>query len=262
MDNNYLLETKNLTLEINGKKILNDVQFSLNSGELVGLIGPNGAGKTTLLKQLAGLNVQNNAVYFKGKPIEQSSLSQRAKEVAYLAQGAPVHWPLTVERVVALGRIPHQSYWQKISSVDKKIIQQAMGQAEIEHLSQRTVTSLSGGERMRVLLARLFATDPQVILADEPTAALDPYHQIHVMELLKQRTLTGKSVVVVMHDLSLAARFCDRLVLLKEGCCLVDGSVTTVIRNEWLEKAYGITADIICNEEGVAIIPRREKSTL
>ncbi len=262
MNSPYLLETKNLTLDIHGKKILDDINFSLSGGELVGLIGPNGAGKTTLLKQLAGLNGKKQSVFFKGKPIEQSSLSQRAKDVAYLAQGAPVHWPLTVERVVALGRIPHQSYWQRISSNDKRVIQKAMEQAEIEHLSLRTVTSLSGGERMRVLLARLFATDPQIILADEPTASLDPYHQMHVMELLKQRSLKGGSVVVVMHDLSLAARFCDRLVLLKQGRCLVDGSITEVLRNEWLQEAYGITADIICNENGVAIIPRRDKPVL
>jgi iron complex transport system ATP-binding protein len=132
-----------------------------------------------------------------------------------------------------------------------------MREAEVEHLAERVVSTLSGGERLRVMLARLFATQPSIILADEPIAALDPYHQLHTMELLRQHCDRGGAAAVVLHDLSMAARFCQRLVLMHNGTVAADGEPAQVLSDDNLRDVYGIAAKRVCDEEGVAVVPSR-----
>ena len=167
-----------------------------------------------------------------------------AAKVAYLAQGGAVHWPLTVERIVALGRLPRLSAFERISEVDREATEAAMARTDVSHLRDRSVTTLSGGERARVMIARALAGEPQVLLADEPVAALDPYHQLQVMEFLAEFAEDGAAVLVVLHDLTLAARFCDRLVLIDAGRPVAEGPPEEVLSAENLRETYHVEAEL------------------
>lgn len=246
------LRARDVRVAIDSRQLLDDVCAELNAGEMVGLIGPNGAGKTTLLRVLAKLlEPDSGDVIFEQTPLAQITSAAFARRCAYLAQGAHAYWPLNVERVVALGRLPHLDWRQALAKSDRLAIENAMRAAEVDHLRERAVTTLSGGERMRVLLARIFASQPQIILADEPIAALDPYHQLHVMELLREHAhAEGKShaVLAVLHDLNLAARFCDRLLLMANGRIVANGSPRDVLTVENLRDVYGVNA--LINDQG------------
>ena len=234
-----LIDAKNIGFSIEGKTILDKVNVCLESGEMLGLIGPNGAGKSTLLKVLAKLNESFLGDYaLKQKNISDYSRKDLAKIIGYQEQSAPVHWPLPVRRVVELGRLPHQGFSEKLTDHDQQLIETAIDKAQIRDLLDREVSSLSGGERMRVLLARLFAGEHKIILADEPVASLDPYHQVHVMELLAEHAKAGNAVIVVLHDITLAARFCDRVILLDKGRCVAQDNVMALHESKQLEKTY------------------------
>jgi ABC-type cobalamin/Fe3+-siderophores transport system ATPase subunit len=240
-----LLRGEALSLSFGEAQILKQVSLGIEAGEIVGLIGPNGAGKTTLLKCLARLlEPSSGSVWLGDRVLAEVSERECSQAIAYLAQGAPAHWPLQVEKVVELGRIPHRAWWQALAASDTQAVEQAMALAEVTHLRQRVVTTLSGGERTRALLARVFATDPQIILADEPVASLDPYHQLHVMQLLQQHARKG-AVLVVLHDLNLAARFCDRLVLLDEGRVQLEGAPRDVLSSTAVQSAYGVEVQLL-----------------
>jgi len=253
-----VLRACDVRVAIDSQALLDGVDAELRAGEMVGLIGPNGAGKTTLLRVLAKLlEPDSGAVTFDQTPLSAMTAEAFARRCAYLAQGAHAHWPLSVERVVALGRLPHRDWRQALGANDRTAIENAMAAAEVEHLRARAVTTLSGGERMRVLLARIFAAQPQVILADEPIAALDPYHQLHVMELLREHAHAGGAVLAVLHDLNLAARFCDRLILMAHGRIVCEGAPPTVLTAENLQKVYGVSARIAASEGDFSVIPWR-----
>lgn len=252
------LSAQNISLQINGNAILKSLSTTVNTGELVGLIGPNGAGKTSLLRILANLKQPDHGdCYLDGRSFHEVAGRKFSQSIAYLEQGAPVYWPLQVQRLVELGRLPHLAPWSRLSKEDNEIIVQAMLRAEVHHLKNRIVSTLSGGERLRVLLARIFATDPKIILADEPIAALDPYHQLHTMELFRQHCDDGGSAVVVMHDLNTAAKYCHRLILLHQGNIVIDGSPRDVLTPELLQQVYGIDAKLLNDDSGnLMVIPR------
>ncbi|MFT5692650.1 MAG: ABC-type cobalamin/Fe3+-siderophores transport system ATPase subunit [Oceanicoccus sp.] len=255
------LQAKNIDLQLDGNQILKNMSITVDKNELVGLIGPNGAGKTSLLRVLASLQkVDNGELLLDRQAVDSIKRKQLAKYISYLAQGAPAHWPLEVYRLVALGRLPYLNPWSSLSTEDKKIIAQSMALAEIEHLSNRIVSTLSGGERLRVLIARMFATQSNIILADEPIASLDPYHQLHTMELLREHCDRGGSSVVVMHDLNMASRFCHRLVLIHHGAIAFEGEPEFVLQPEKLSQVYGIETQILQTESGMTIIPKSRTS--
>jgi len=237
------LKTEKINLDMNNNSILEDVTITLNRGEMVGLIGPNGAGKTSLLKCILGLlEIKSGTISVDNKNIDNLTLKERAKKMAYFAQGAPVYWPLTVDSVVGLGRVPHLNQWQKLSEDDEEIIESAMVKTDCISLKGRLVTSLSGGERARVLLARALATRSPYIMADEPVASLDPAHQLQVMEILKKLSQNNSGVMVVMHDLSLALRYCDRLILLDEGKLIGQDTSDVILSDNKLASVFGIRA--------------------
>lgn len=256
------LKAQHITALRERTNILDDVSLQVAPTEFIGLIGPNGAGKSSLLRILAGLHKtdagQVNIVYNDRElPLQHISARERAQMLAYLPQQETPAWPLQVEHLVGLGRAPWHKPMSGKSARDKQAIEHALQITELTDLRQRIVTTLSGGELQRVLLARVFAGEPNIILADEPIAALDPYHQLQMMELLAAHSQQGGAVLAALHDLSLAARFCSRLILLHRGKIVADGQPIDVLTTENLKQVYGISAYVDCRDDGVVIIPRK-----
>lgn len=243
------LKIDNISLELGGASILTDVSATLNKGEIVGLVGPNGAGKSSLLRSILGLvKIKNGSIIIDDKNIDEMTLKERAQKMAYAAQGSPVYWPLTVEHIVGLGRVPHLNPWQKLTVDDQLIIDYAIDRTDCSHLRERSVTSLSGGERARVLLARVLATQAAYILADEPVAALDPAHQLQVMDILKNLTSSDYGVMVVMHDLGLAQRYCNRIIMLNDGNMLGQDKPDVILNDENLASVFAVRASRLTSD--------------
>lgn len=251
-----MLTAADIHLKRGGTPVLNGAAFHLAAGEVVGLIGPNGAGKTSLLRCLVGLErPERGEVRLKDRPLAQWPARALASEIAYLAQSAACHWPMAVERIVALGRLPHLGTWQSAAAEDLAAVERAMAATDVTHLRQRQATTLSGGEQARVQLARSLAVGARVLFADEPVAGLDPGHQIQVMELLRDHGSAGHAVVVVLHDLTLAARYCSRLVLMAAGRVVADGPPAEVMTPHNLATVYGIAARIEHQDGGLLVVP-------
>lgn len=223
------------------RPILGGISADL-SGGLIGLIGPNGAGKSTLVRAIAGLVPIKGEALIEDRPVGSLALRERARRIAYLPQGQTVHWPLTVERLVALGRLPHLAPFADAGALDRAAIDHALERTNLVTLRERPFDELSGGERARVLLARALAVEAPLLLADEPLAALDPAHQIEVMGLLRAEATGGATVVAVLHDLTLAARWCDRLLLIDGGRLVADGTPRDVLTVERIASVYGVSA--------------------
>lgn len=214
-------------------------ELTLDGGQLVALAGPNGAGKSTLLKSLAAVVTASGEILLDGNPVAALSLRQRAKQIGYLPQGREVHWAMTVRDVVALGRLPHQDGFTQ-SAEDVAAIDEAMQITETTAFAERSSQSLSGGELARVLLARALAVQSPVLLCDEPTASLDPYHQHAIMQTLRDIAATGKLVIVVLHDLNLAMQYCDQVVLLNQGQLVAHGNPQTVLTAAQIQQVFAV----------------------
>jgi ABC-type cobalamin/Fe3+-siderophores transport system ATPase subunit len=254
-----LLHAKNLSLMLGNKLVVDRMSIHVNAGEFVGLIGPNGAGKSSLLRMLSGLAKPRTgeigiAHQHTSAALNTVSAQTRARFMAYLAQHESPAWPLSVRNLVALGRSPWNSS-VRTNKQDEDAITNALNMTEVNSLTERPVTELSGGELQRVLMARVFAGNPKLIVADEPIVALDLYHQLHVMELLQFHAKQGGAVIAALHDLSLASRYCSRLVLMNQGTLVAEGDPVTVLTPENLARVYGINAHVDCRDDGVVIIP-------
>ena len=239
------LSASNLTVSLGTKEIVRDASLSVNAGELVALVGPNGAGKTTLMRALAGLVPAQGTITFAGKPLGGLSARERARMVSYLPQGHVFHWPISVESIVMLGRTPHADAFTGATPDDRAAVAQALAVTETQGFAERAVTTLSGGEKARVALARALATRAPVLLADEPTAALDPRHQLVVMELLRNAARNGNAILAIMHDLTLAARFADRVLVMNEGRVVAGGAPAEALAPELLASVFGVEATIV-----------------
>ncbi len=233
------LSTNDLCVRLGDRIAIDGVTVELRPGELTAIIGPNGAGKSTLLRAMAGLLAPTRGqVQLDGSPLDQWDRQLRARRIGYLPQQRIVHWPLTVARTVGLGRLPHGS----TTEAGTIAIGRAMAEMDVAQFRDRPVTELSGGELARVLLARVLAQDTAILLADEPAAGLDPAHQLALLDRFAKLTQGGRTVAVAMHDLSLAARYCQRILLLKNGRVLADGTPDTVLTAPLLKTAFGIDA--------------------
>ncbi|MHC2467068.1 ABC transporter ATP-binding protein [Bradyrhizobium embrapense] len=238
-----LLSATALNASLGSRKVLHDVSLSLEAGHLVALVGPNGAGKTTLLRALAGLIPSDGDIKIDGDTLASLPLRERAKRFAYLPQGHMVHWPLPARDIVALGRYPHGATDPaRLSPKDIEAVLRAMQAVDVTAFGDRRVTELSGGERSRVALARVLAVEAPVILADEPTASLDPRHQIDVMQKLRNVADTGVLVIVVTHDLGLAARFANHVLVLAEGRLAAQGAPAEALSESVLASVFRISA--------------------
>ncbi|MET0248498.1 MAG: ABC transporter ATP-binding protein [Sphingobium sp.] len=245
-----------LSARLGRRKVVQEIDATLTPGTLTGIIGPNGAGKSTLMRAMLGLiPVQAGQVTLDGQDIAVLTPETLARKIAYLPQGQTLHWPLSVERLVALGRLPHLGPMSRMTAQDREAIQEAMRRTDILPLAQRNATELSGGERARVMLARALAVGAPALAVDEPLASLDPGHQIDVMELLAREAKEGALVVAVLHDLMMAARYCDRLLLIDAGRLVADGSPREVLDEERLRAVYGISSRVDFDGPTPVVVP-------
>lgn len=248
-----MLEAQAVTVSLGGKPILRGLGFTLQPGELVGLIGANGSGKSTLLRALTGLlPLESGEIRLEGKPLPRIDPREAARKLAYLPQNPQCHWPLTAGSVVALGRLPYRG---STSELDAGHVARALSALDALHLRDRVIHELSGGERARIFLARALAGDPALLLADEPAAGLDPRHQLQLMETLRGLARDGRGVLLALHDLEAAARFCDRLVLLDNGQTAATGAPSEVLTDELLARCYGVRAFRGCHDGQPVLVP-------
>ena len=242
MPSQLRLQATSVTITRSQRAIVNDVSLQVFAGELVGLIGPNGAGKSTLLAALAGIDsTAQGSIELDGCPLAHLSAAEKALQFAWVEQMGSVHWPVTVERLVMLGRIPHLPVWCRATDVDRQAVETALSLSDCQSLRLRQVNTLSGGERARALMARALAAEPSLLFADEPISMLDLSHQLQTMQLLRDFARGDKAAIVVMHDLSLAARYCDRLYLMHDGCMAAAGGVAQVLSPANLAAVYGVS---------------------
>ncbi len=259
MNEPAFLTAQRLSVTLAGRLVLNDVSLALSSGHLVALVGPNGAGKTTLLRALAGLVPSGGAIHVGGAALSSLTLRERARRFAYLPQGHVVHWPLAARDIVALGRYPHGATDPaRLTPRDTEAVLRAMQATDVMEFSERRVTELSGGERSRVALARVLAVEAPVILADEPTASLDPRHQFDVMKSLRATADKGVLVIVVTHDLGLAARFADTVLVLSDGRLVSQGAPAEALSEKIMGDVFRISAYRAEYQHEAVIVPWAE----
>lgn len=238
-----MLTAQNLTHRFGSRVVLENVSCEIRPGEVTGLIGANGSGKSTLVRALARLlKPESGTVSLDGKDVKSLPARALAKQIAYLPQERIVHWPLAVHRIAALGRIPHLMPWEEPGPLDEQAVARALEKADALRLQKRRFSELAGGEKALVLLARALAVEPRVLLADEPVAGLDPHHELQVMQVLRTLAREGCAVLVVLHHLTLAARFCDRLLLLNRGKIHAAGKPEEVLTPASLKASFGIEA--------------------
>lgn len=234
---------------------LKNVSVKFRQNELTALIGPNGAGKTTLLQCALGLMAPSaGTVTLNGQPLSELSPIERARIVSYLPQMRPLAWPLKVHDVVALGRYAYGASSGQLSASDQRAIEMAIKSCGLDDFAQRRTDTLSGGELARVHCARAFAGQTPLLIADEPVAALDPHHQFKIMAFIKDYVAKGSGAVVVLHELSLAARFADRLIWMKDGTIIADGPPHETLTAARIRDVFDVGAEVVNDDDGISRI--------
>ncbi|MEQ1687784.1 MAG: ABC transporter ATP-binding protein [Sphingopyxis sp.] len=236
------LRVEDMSVWAGPTRLVDGADFSVGSGELAALIGPNGAGKSSLLRGIIGLGERvSGGAFIDGQAVSAMKPHARARMMSYLPQSLPLAWPIRVYDAVALGRYPHGT-----DRDGHGIIARALADCDLLALADRTTDSLSGGELARVHVARTFATQAPILLIDEPVAALDPYHALSVMQLLRAHADAGAAVVVVLHDLALAARFASRIIGMRGERICVGGAPEQVVTPENIAMLFDVTVAVTC----------------
>lgn len=237
-----MLRANNLAVQRGRRTVLAGIDIQLQAGHVLGVLGPNGAGKSTLLAALCDeLPASEGTVSLDGQPLAGWPGQERARRLAVLPQSSSLNFAFTVNEVVGMGRLPHASGRVR----DGEIVAEALRAADALHLAERSYLALSGGERQRVHLARVLAqlwpgAEGQILLLDEPTSMLDPLHQHTILQTVRDFAGRGVAVLVILHDLNLAARYCDHLLLLQDGRPRAYGTPDAVLTAEILEAVYGL----------------------
>lgn len=251
------LVASGITVTRGTRRIVDSADLTLNAGELTILAGPNGAGKTTLARAMAGLIAADGSIAFDGASLHTLPPRVRARAISYLPQGHEFHWPMRVDSIVALGREPHADPFSQTSAKDRVAIERAMEATDVGQFSARLITTLSGGERARVAIARALATEASVLIADEPTASLDERHQLIVMDLLQRIAHQGAAVLAIIHDLALAMRFADRVVIMNEGRIVANNTPLLALTPDRIADVFGISVNRVETPDGPLLLPSR-----
>lgn len=251
---NPLLEARGLRFDYGRGPLLAGVDLALQRGEIVGLVGRNGAGKTTLLRLLLGLLTPNRGgVQVDAEPIERLSRRALARRVAWVPGDGQPNFGFRVRELVAMGRNPHLGPFRPEGDEDRRQIERALAMTDLASLADRPIPELSAGEWRRALIARALAQETPGLLLDEPTANLDIAHQLELLELLRNLTREGRAVLTALHDLSLASRYCDRLLVLSGGRIAAEGPPRAVLTEAHLAEFFGIRAKVRETGSGLAV---------
>ena len=236
------LKVEKLTYDIGGTRILKDITFDVEENTFVGVIGPNGSGKSTMLKSIYGVNKPSGGnIYFEGEDLLKISSKDRAKKIAVLAQESGGQFDFSVQQVVEMGRYPHKNTLENYSKHDLEIVDRVLYEMKLDNYRERSFNTLSGGEKQRVLIARLLVQESKFIILDEPTNHLDIGHQIEIMNIIKKM---GVTVLSAIHDMNMAAIYCDKLVIMKNGEVVTQGSVEETLTSEMLKNLFNVDAEI------------------
>jgi iron complex transport system ATP-binding protein len=252
---NTLLSIKEVSVTLAKRKVVRDFSLQAKAGDFIALVGPNGAGKTSLLRAIAGLLPYCGEVKLDTLSLHAMPAELRARSIAFMPQNGTLAWPMPVRDVVAIGRLPHEG--TALASHDEKAIANAVAACGLSEMAQQNTDHLSGGERVRVLLARSLAVEARILLLDEPVASLDPAWQLQVMDLLKAQADAGHIVICVLHDLALAMRCATRMVVMREGELRGDDQPQALI--PCLREAFDLDFGLLETEHGPVLHAHRKE---
>ena len=252
------ISLERVTVTLGGRQVVREVTAEIETGDWVALIGPNGAGKTSLLRAVAGLLACGGSVSLEGVPLAELGRRERAQRLALVPQEPRTPPWLTVAEYVLMGRTPYLRPLASEGEADRDAAARALTRLDLDELAERALGTLSGGERQRVVVARALAQEASIVLLDEPTASLDIGHQQQALDLLDAlRATEGLTLVAAMHDLTLAAQYADRVLLLDQGRVVADGAPADVLTEEALAEHYGARVRVVTLDDGVAVLPAR-----
>lgn len=241
-----MLQAEHITVGYDGNTILSELSVRLPKGKITALIGPNGCGKSTLLKALSRiLTPSSGRVSLTGETVHGMPEKAVAQKISLLPQTLVNPEGITVQQLVEYGRTPYLSHWGRLSEEDHIQVAMAMEETGVVELAQRPLEALSGGQRQRVWIAMILAQNTDIVMLDEPTTYLDLSHQVELMNMMRAMNDKGKTVVVVLHDLNQACRYCDHLVVLKEGAIVTEGDPATVFNSALLNDVFNLKATVI-----------------
>jgi iron complex transport system ATP-binding protein len=252
-----MLELKNLHFRYKTQQTICDVSCQMTTTQCVAMVGPNGSGKSTILNLIAGLlKPDAGQIHFENRDLKKLNQAAKAKLIAVSRNAQVEDWPLSVRSTVLLGRTPHRGWIMPFTNEDQEIVDRCMNDCGVIQFQDRLTSELSDGERQRVSLARAIAQQPRILLLDEPTSNLDLKHQVEILRLVKK--LKGNSCIVIaaIHDLTLAARWADVVMMLSQGQIKDFGPPKIVFKKELIERVFGTSCELLKSENGDAIVPK------
>ena len=254
--NSSILQVQDINFSYDQETILRSISINIKSQEFVGVIGPNGSGKSTLLKLLGSvLKPDSGQIFFKERNYINYQRKQLAQSITWVPQEHPMVFPFKVSEIVLMGRHPYLSAFTFEGENDIEIARSAMKQTQTLQFAERGFNEISGGEKQRVVIAGAIAQEPELMILDEPTSTLDIKYQIQILSILKRLNENKKTTVILaMHDLHLASKFCTRLILLEEGKIFKDGTIKEVLQKEHIERVYGVKVHLIHDQDGNIMI--------
>lgn len=248
MTGEKVLEARHISVSAGRQTILSDCSLEVGKGEFIGIIGPNGAGKSTFLKAMRGMAEQcSGDIFLFGKPLRRMAEKETARRLAFMQQDTHLGFGFTCREIVMSARYPYLSWWQREGEQDRAVAEKCMAFTGVLELAEKSVQDISGGERQRVLLAKILAQETPLIFLDEPTASLDLVYQEEIFRCCTLLARQGKTIVMVCHDLTMAARYCSRLVMIAGGRMLADGRPAEVMTEEHLREGFGLHSVIYRN---------------
>ncbi|UTV30017.1 Fe(3+) dicitrate ABC transporter ATP-binding protein FecE [Photobacterium atrarenae] len=243
-----MLHAMNVSVGYGEKAILNNLSVTIPRGKVTALIGPNGCGKSTLLKTLSRvISPSSGQVQLNDRPLSKWATKAIAQHISLLPQNLLHPEGITVRQLVEYGRTPYVSHWGRLKSEDRHIVEQAMVRTGVDEFQHTLLDGLSGGQRQRAWIAMILAQDTEIVMLDEPTTFLDLSHQIELMQIIRDMQATGKTVVVVLHDLNQAARYCDHLVVLKQGVIEAEGAPEAIMTHQLLNDVFSVKAKVVAD---------------